>query len=95
MFIEVVIFLRKVIRNVIAASYDDPTLDQYDFTISGAFQSFLNWMRELCKKSSESASGEGRGGDLSLPLVVTDCVTDSVKDSNRRQSFPKGGKMPI
>lgn len=77
MFIELVIFLRKVIRNVIAASYDDPTLDQYDFTISGAFQSFLDWIHELFKKS-ESVSE----GDLSLPLVVTD-------DSIRIQSFPK------
>ena len=65
-FIEVVIFLRKVIRNVIAASYDDPTLEQYDFTISGALKSFLDdWIRKLFLKSEMENS-------LSLPFVPAD-----------------------
>jgi hypothetical protein len=85
-FIEVVIFLRKVIRNVIADSYDDPTLDQSEYTIGGSIRNSLKWISGLLKKS-ESASGEGRGGDLSMPLVATD-------DSIRSQSFPKG-EIPI
>jgi hypothetical protein len=85
--IELVIFLRKVVRNVIAASYDDQDLDQYDFTISGAFQSFLDWIRELFLKSELEESS------LSLPLVIP--IPNDHAANDRFDEDLKPGELPV
>lgn len=78
-FVECVIFLRKIVRKIIANSIDEPITDQSD---NGCVAHYYDCLRNMFDRLRRQFNNHEE--DLSLPFVT---------DRSRLQSFPKGSSI--